>query len=96
MAKEANLALYLQGTPFRKLRPGCENCLRALSPEGIWLGAVERAEAHQHLLKWTKFAFYLILRRVYQDKMISPLFRLIKSNRTLLHNQEVVDHLKTF
>ena len=96
MANEANHALYLQGTPFRKLRPGCENCLRTLSPEGIWLGAAERADAHQHLLKWTKFVFYQTLRRVYQDKMISPLFRMIKSNRTLLQNQEVIDHLETF
>ena len=95
-ADEANAALYLQGTPFRKLRPGCENCLRTLSPEGLWLGAVERAEAHLHLLKWTKFVVYLTLRRVYQDKMISPLYRLVKSNRTLLQNQEVVDHLKTY
>jgi len=96
MANETNLALYQQGTPFRKLRPGCENCLRTLSPEGIWLGAVERAEAHQQLLKWTKLVVYLTLRRVYRDKMISPLFRLIKSNRSLIQNQEVVDHLKTF
>ena len=96
MANETSLALYLQGTPFRKLRPGCESCLRTLSPEGIWLGAMERAEAHQHLLKWTKLVVYLTLRRVYRDKMISPLFRLIKSNRSLIQNQEVVDHLKTF
>ena len=96
MANDANAALYLQRAPFRKLRPGCENCLRALSPEGTWLGAVERAEAYQQLLKWTKFVVYLLLRRVYQDKMIAPLFRLIKSNRTLLQNQEVIDHLKTF
>ena len=95
-SSETPTTLFLQGTPFRKLRPGCENCLRALTPEGSWLGAKEQAKASRFLLMWTRLTFYISLRRIYQDKMVAPLILMIRNNKSLFHNREVVDLLLAF
>ena len=70
--------------------------MRSLTPEGLWLGAKEQAKEAKLTLAWLRLTLSIVLKNSYQDKNVAPLIKLIRTNKQLFHNHEVVGHLLAF
>ena len=89
-------SLLLTGTPFRKLRIGCEDCLRTLAPAGLWLGAAEQAKNIKQTLTWTRWTMALYLRKFFQNKQVLPTLRFLRQQRTQHCSTEIRNFILSF
>ena len=89
-------SLLITGTPFRKLRAGCDDCLQVLQPAGMWMGAEVHAKQVQHTLTWTRWCLSLVLRRTYQNSQTRPLLRFLRDSGLLKKSFVVRDLLLEF
>ena len=89
-------SLYIRGTPFRKVRAGCEDCLDVLQPLGRWLGAGEHAKKICRTLIWATWTISLTLKRAYQNRNVKPMLQHLLINRFLTKYNELRNLLLDF
>jgi hypothetical protein len=89
-------SLNLLGTPFRKLRAGCDDCIKHFFPQGGWIGAAEQAQQWNLLLRWTRLTLSLALRKIYQNAQIVATMKVWNQSKLSTQGADLRGHLLSF